>query len=74
MCMVLARHVATAICLAIALCAFAHPFTVEMLPREHWWGVCNSFGTNMPFTGETGGSDDALDGVCLSAHGLCGDR
>ena len=24
-----------------------------MHPGEHWWGVCNSFGTNMPFTVET---------------------
>ena len=27
--------------------------SVRMRPGEHWWGVCNSFGTNMPFTAET---------------------
>ena len=24
--------------------------TVEMLPGENWWGVCNNFGREMPFT------------------------
>ena len=38
-----------------SLMAFAEPFSVKMLPDEHWWGVCNSFGTNMPFTAETRG-------------------
>ena len=40
---------------ASSLMAFADPFMVKMLPGEHWWGVCNSFGTNMPFTAETRG-------------------
>ena len=33
--------------------AFAEARMVKMLPGEHWWGVCGSFGTNMPFTVET---------------------
>lgn len=36
-----------------ALVAHADLLTVRMLSKEHWWGVCNSFGTNMPFTAET---------------------
>jgi len=27
--------------------------TVEMLPGENWWGVCNNFGREMPFTGKS---------------------
>ena len=40
-------------CFAAALCAFGGTATIEMQSGEHWWGVCNSFGTNMPFTVET---------------------
>ena len=36
MSMVLARHVTVVTCLVVALGAFARPFTVEMLPREHY--------------------------------------
>ena len=45
-CCLLACVVATAVASA-AVCK------VTMHPGEHWWGVCNSFGTNMPFTVET---------------------
>ena len=45
-CCLLACVVATAVASA-AVCK------VTMRPDEHWWGVCNSFGTNMPFTVET---------------------
>ena len=31
----------------------ADSLTVKICPDEHWWGICNSFGTNMPFTVET---------------------
>ena len=40
---------------ASSLMALADPFVVKIHPGEHWWGVCNSFGTNMPFTTETRG-------------------
>ena len=43
---------AAAVC---ALSAGADSLSVRMLPGEHWWGVCNSFGTNMPFTAATQG-------------------
>ena len=45
-CCLLACVVATAV-------ASADGCKVTMYPGEHWWGVCNSFGTNMPFTVET---------------------
>ena len=41
------------LCVAAALCASADVCKVTMRQGEHWWGVCNSFGTNMPFTAET---------------------
>ena len=40
---------------ACAISAEADSLSVGMLPGEHWWGVCNSFGTNMPFTVATKG-------------------
>ena len=43
---------AAAVC---ALSAGADSLSVRMLPGERWWGVCNSFGTNMPFTAATQG-------------------
>ena len=27
--------------------------TVDVLPAEHWWGICNNFGREMPFTDST---------------------
>ena len=38
----------------VAACAFAAPcradsLSVKMLPGEKWWGLCNSFGREMPF-------------------------
>ena len=38
-----------------AAVASADSRKIVMLPGEHWWGVCNSFGTNMPFTVATKG-------------------
>ena len=46
------------LCVMTALTALAvesKVLTVRMTSGEHWWGVCNSFGTNMPFTAETRG-------------------
>ena len=40
-------------CEVAATVALADGCKVTMYPGEHWWGVCNSFGTNMPFTVET---------------------
>ena len=37
----------------VALAAFAGKSTVTMAPGERWWGLCNNFGREMPFTGET---------------------
>lgn len=45
-----------AVALAVSLAgARAEVREVTIDPGEHWWGVCNSFGTNMPFTAETRG-------------------
>ena len=40
-------------CVVATAVASAAVCKVTMRPAEHWWGVCNSFGTNMPFTVET---------------------
>ena len=37
-------------CFAAALCAFGGTTTIEMQSGEHWWGLCNNFGREMPFT------------------------
>ena len=37
-------------CFAAALCAFGGTTTIQMQPGEHWWGLCNNFGREMPFT------------------------
>ena len=36
--------------LSLATNALAESRTVKMLPGEKWWGLCNSFGREMPFT------------------------
>ena len=36
-----------------ARAAVAAAHTVEMLPGEGWWGLCNGFGREMPFTEES---------------------
>ena len=38
-----------AIAANVGLGAFAGTCNVKMLPGEHWWGVCNAFGRQMPF-------------------------
>lgn len=40
-------------CVVAATVALADGCKVTMYLGEHWWGVCNSSGTNMPFTVET---------------------
>ena len=34
----------------LASTVFADTLSVKMLPGEHWWGVCDNFGREMPFT------------------------
>ena len=34
----------------LCACAVADVCSVKMLPGEKWWGVCNSFGRDMPFS------------------------
>ena len=34
----------------LCACAVADVCSVKMLPGEKWWGVCNSFGREMPFS------------------------
>ena len=41
-----------AACACAAACR-ADSLSVKMLPGEKWWGLCNSFGRAMPFTGES---------------------
>ena len=36
-----------------SLMAQADPVTVKMLPGEHWWGVMNYYGSQMPFDEKT---------------------
>ena len=46
---------------ALLMCSFmgrAESLAVKMLPGEKWWGVCNSFGREMPFSEK---SDFACD-------------
>lgn len=43
------------VCLMAPVISYADVREVAMALGEHWWGVCNSFGTNMPFTVETRG-------------------
>jgi len=34
----------------LATTCFADALSVKMLPGEKWWGLCNNFGRNMPFS------------------------
>ena len=49
---------------------------VRMLPGEHWWGVCNNFGREMPFTEKSDFSCDLrLDNYAhQSLSFLCSDK
>ena len=38
------------IAVVVASAAFADVCSVKMFPGEKWWGVCNSFGREMPFS------------------------
>ena len=44
------RDLVLSACFAAALCAFGGTTTIEMQSGEHWWGLCNNFGREMPFT------------------------
>lgn len=39
--------------LLLAAVALASLTVVTMLPREHWWGVMNDYGAQMPFDERT---------------------
>ena len=43
----------TIACATLAGLLQAGEKTVRMLPGEEWWGLCNNFGREMPFTGKT---------------------
>ena len=45
----LKKHVIIILVAVTAFTAFAETSTVRMRPGEHWWGVCNNFGREMPF-------------------------
>ena len=47
------RALALALSASAAAVALADARTVKMLPGEHWWGVCNAFGRQMPFGEKT---------------------
>ena len=36
--------------IALAATVDAESLSVKMLPGEKWWGLCNNFGREMPFT------------------------
>ena len=45
------RHLLSMFCVCVSvLAALAAERTVHMLPDEHWWGLGNDFGAEMPFT------------------------
>ena len=56
--------------------ALADSLAVSMLPGEHWWGVCNDFGREMPFTEKSDFSCDLrLDNYShQSLAFLCSDK
>ena len=56
--------------------AYAGSLDVKMLPGEKWWGVCNSFGSDMPFSEKSDFSCDLrLDNYShQSLSFLCSDK
>ena len=40
--------------ISLAATAGAESLSVKMLPGEKWWGLCNNFGREMPFTEKSG--------------------
>ena len=63
-------------CVVTTAVASAAVYKVTMRPDEHWWGVCNSFGREMPFTEKSAFSCDLrLDNYShQSLSFLCSDR
>ena len=54
----LGMHKISFICLVMTVgmmpsFSFADAHSVKMLPGEKWWGLCNAFGREMPFTEKT---------------------
>jgi hypothetical protein len=63
-------------CAVDAAASFACTRTIKMLPDEKWWGLCNAFGREMPFTEKTEFSCDLrLDNYShQSLSFLCSDK
>ena len=73
------RIAARCILLGAVLCggaAFAERLSFDMLPGERWWGVCNNFGCEMPFTEKSAFKRDLrLDNYShQSLSFLCSDK
>ena len=45
--------ISIAVVVAYASVAIGDVLSVKMLPGEQWWGLCNNFGSEMPFTGSS---------------------
>ena len=45
--------ISIAVVVAYASVAIGEVLSVKMLPGEQWWGLCNNFGSEMPFTGSS---------------------
>jgi len=67
---------ATLAAMACAFAAHAGSLAVKMLPGERWWGLCNNFGREMPFTESSDFSCDLrLDNYSHQALSfLCSDK
>ena len=68
--------IAIAILALAILTASAESISVKMLPGERWWGLCNNFGREMPFTEKTDfGCDLRKDNYShQSLSFLCSDK
>ena len=71
------RNFIAALAMGVAMqSGFADTCTVKMLQGEKWWGICNNFGREMPFSETTSFSCDLrLDNyVNQSLSLLCSDK
>jgi alpha-glucosidase len=70
------RPLIAALAVAYASIAAAGALAVKMLPGEKWWGLCNNFGREMPFSeGSTFKCDLRRDNYAHQALSfLCSDR
>ncbi len=70
------KNILVASVLLGSFAAYAGSLDVKMLPGEKWWGVCNSFGSDMPFSEKSDFSCDLrLDNYShQSLSLLCSDK